>query len=480
MEGETQSSINAELHFGERVLPTLDNNIKDGNSIVNFDYYDSKLELEKDKKIKAFSWKMAFPDIFEHGGFDVVIGNPPYVFGRDWKALGIGDDVKNYLSQKFASSAYQLDMFSIFMEQAFNLVKHKGMIGFIVPNVWLNNSYSASTRHFVLAKSQHLEIITPKEKVFPDVTVDTIIYISKKGKGLPQNELVISKLGKSGVETFLSLKFDKYFSGKETISTSNSDAESSIIEKIGSTGEPLSDVADITRGIHPYRTGGYGTSAFVKGPQIQKDVDERPYHNVTRLAGYRPFVYGKDLRRFTPIKSKEFVKYGKWLAEPRDPAFFEGTRIYSRKILGDKLVVTIEEEDSIADQQVYITRPKYEDCGAEYIAAIMGSKLMAFYIKKYFNEENDDFPQIKVGQLKSLPIRRLDPKDLRHTELKKNISSCVATLMSLNKQIGESKLQSKIESITRHLEYCEQQIDKMVFELYNLTQEEIEIISTYS
>ena len=69
------------------------------------------------------------------GGFDCVIGNPPYVFGRDWKALNISDDIKAYLGAKYKSSPYQLDMFSIFMEKASQLCRLGGYVGQIVPNV---------------------------------------------------------------------------------------------------------------------------------------------------------------------------------------------------------------------------------------------------------------------------------------------------------------------------------------------------------
>ncbi|MFH0807383.1 MAG: DNA methyltransferase, partial [Elusimicrobiota bacterium] len=79
MEGETSASIAYQLSmFHERVLPTLENNIKCGNSLIDTDYYDSQLDFGEDKKVKPFSWQKGFPEVFKEGGFDVVIGNPPY------------------------------------------------------------------------------------------------------------------------------------------------------------------------------------------------------------------------------------------------------------------------------------------------------------------------------------------------------------------------------------------------------------------
>ena len=78
MEGETGSSINAVMRFGERVLPTLDDNIKSGNSLIDVDFYDTEFDFGEEKKIKPFNWQQSFPKVFKQDGFDAVIGNPPY------------------------------------------------------------------------------------------------------------------------------------------------------------------------------------------------------------------------------------------------------------------------------------------------------------------------------------------------------------------------------------------------------------------
>lgn len=78
MEGETSASMQTEMTF-ERILPTLDNNIKSGNSLIDLDFYENKLEFGDERKIKPFNWKQAFSEVFQQGGFDAIIGNPPYV-----------------------------------------------------------------------------------------------------------------------------------------------------------------------------------------------------------------------------------------------------------------------------------------------------------------------------------------------------------------------------------------------------------------
>src|SRR5690606_26474299 len=75
MEGETKASVGTAMTmFHERVLPSLENNIKAGNSLVDYDYYDGEMDFGEEKKVRPFSWLQAFPDVFKNGGFDVVIG----------------------------------------------------------------------------------------------------------------------------------------------------------------------------------------------------------------------------------------------------------------------------------------------------------------------------------------------------------------------------------------------------------------------
>ena len=470
LEGETEASINQQFKlFNERVLPSLDNNIKEGNSLVDTDFFDNQIDFGEDRRIKPFQWQENFPLIFKEGGFDIVIGNPPYVFGRDWKSLGISDDLKKYFGEHYKSSPYQLDFFSIFMEKGIRLLNRRGINSFIVPNVWLTNTYSSKTRNFLLGNASNFKIIVPVNKVFEGLTVDTAIYILEKGERQSKT-FTISNLSIAEESKVSDLNFLDYINGDKPISTSLTEGGNSLIEKIANNSTPLGEIADITRGVHPYRLGGYGKSAFSQGPQNQRDLDERPYHSPTKKNSYRPFIYGKDLKYFTILAPREYIKYGHWLAEPRDKKFFEDERIYSRKILGKTLIVTVEKNDSIADQQVYITKPRKSDIRINYLAAVMGSKLISFYIRNYFDEVNDAFPQIKVGQLKALPIK------IAEISVQKSISDLIDHLLILNSEKENINLPSRLTQHQSKIEYCESKINNLVNSVYGLTEGEIEII----
>ena len=142
MEGETQASIANQLKmFNERVLPTLDENIKSGNSLIDTDYYDAQLDFGEERKIKPFSWQKAYPSIFKKGGFDVVIGNPPYVtIGGKGDTLFQNSEVE-YLIQNYVSNQYKPNLYAFFYEKGLNILKENGVVSFIVPRTFIDNIY---------------------------------------------------------------------------------------------------------------------------------------------------------------------------------------------------------------------------------------------------------------------------------------------------------------------------------------------------
>jgi len=477
LEGENAETLGKSLRlFHERALPDLGDNIKCGNSLIGPDFYKgqqlSLLDNEERYRVNAFDWNAEFPEIMAAGGFDAVIGNPPYVYGRDWKSLGITDTEKSYLGTKYKSSPYQLDMFSIFIERAANSCKDAGRVSQIVPNVWLKNDYSSRTRSFVLGHATDLCIATPPPGTFVGLTVDTSIYSYEKSCR-PGRTFKIMMLARSGGVTLVAKhKTSDYSNGERPISTTLDTATSSIVYRLNSEFPSLGSFAELTRGVHPYRLGGYGQSAFGSGPQIRRDLEERPYHCKVKKKGMRSFIYGKDLDRFSPLLPREFISYGPWLAEPRKVRFFEGERVYSRKILGERLIVTVEEEDSVADQQVYVSKPLRTVPSAKFLAGILGSKLVAFFIKSYYDEAHDAFPQIKVGQLRSLPIAF----NHDNSEMHNRMVELVETILKLHEQLTAAKTSQEKTMLQRQIDATDKQIDQLVYELYGLTDEEIRVV----
>jgi type I restriction-modification system DNA methylase subunit len=182
LEGEDEETIQRQLSlFQKRALPDLGNNIKCGNSLIGSDFYDGQLNLfdeEEMYRINSFDWENEFSDIMKNGGFDAVIGNPPYVRQESLK------DSKDYFEKKFSVYHGSSDLYAYFIEKGVSLLNQGGLFSYIVANKWFRANYGKPLRKWI--KQQNIvEIIDfGYLPIFKQATTyPCIIVIQKKVPG---------------------------------------------------------------------------------------------------------------------------------------------------------------------------------------------------------------------------------------------------------------------------------------------------------
>jgi len=451
------------------------------------------------------------------GGFDVVIGNPPYV------TRGMSEILKSALNANFQTAQYQLDLYVAFIEKGISLTRQEGILSYIVPNSWLKNMMMSGCRKFLLNNLDVTSMIPSLENVFPDASVDTMIFTGVKHE--------LKKGIKSQIYEFINkeLRFRHNVTQERFLSNDGYifDVEVNeevlpIINKMKENVALVGEIFDVTRGFNPYDkyTG-----------QSPETIKTRAYHaNYRKDNSFVPELKGKHTARyFYKWDNKHFISYGDWLAAPRQLKYFEGPRIIFREILGKNFVSALITEDFKIDRSLYIAileQDKKSIFDIKCILGILNSSLMAFFFRYSNNEFDNLFPKIRLAEFKKLPIKIINIDEQNALANKVNrisistkdrdlcISGFTELLLSkyafgkpsrklqnwhelefkdFLKELKKAKVKLSLPEEAEWMQYFNEQkqiaqelkseinrvdaeIDKMVYELYELTEEEIKIV----
>ena len=510
MEGETDASIANQLSlFHERVLPTLDNNIKDGNSLVDTDFYASQLDFGEEKKIKPFSWQKAFPDVFNRktekpedelkiiaqkaiqhatkalqyvseleeklnaaneptinvspiGGFDVVIGNPPY-----GALLSKDEDI--YLRLRYQVANYQLDTYGLFIERGKKLLKSSGFLGFIVPSSWVASAYDYKLRRFIVEESKIENIVITPKQTFKDATVETCIAIFANSK--PSKSFEIERWDLPNPQNYF-LDITDIKANSAFVFPIYSDSKTnSLIQKIRNQKNVLNDFADVSWGVKVYQKG--------KGEPKQKGVEseKKIFHSERKIKeSHRPLLGGSEITRYFINWKGRYVDYGPWLAEPRKPHWFDGERILVREITAKGIIqATYVNGDFVFSNSVDGIKLKSTEIDIKFLLGLLNSELISFYHSNSSpNAFKGTFPKILLQDLRELPVPLITKDNKVDHE---DIVKLVDQLLILNFEKAEAKLPSKVTHIESKIDFCELRINNIVNKLYGLEGPEIEIIN---
>ncbi|MDY0905622.1 DUF7149 domain-containing protein [Pedobacter sp. CFBP9032] len=449
--GELFNLLNQQQLFGESRSDAKARKIKREKLEIEITTLTTIIDEIRGNKIyeNAFEWRFEFPEVLNQDGvfegFDLIIGNPPYLTGSSFK------DLHSHFSNNFKVAEYQLDLYTFFIELSQTLLKPNGTICLITPNSWLKNVRMVKTRKFILDNFQLLSLNSTIANAFSEAQVDTSIFSGIKN-ATDRTEIKIFAFDSNNQAIIKNLISQRRFNDNEgLILDVEVNAEiSSILKKIRSQSVRLEDCFTITRGVNPYDKYR-GQSAEI--------ISSRAYHAAFKKdETFLPELKGKHVSTFNyNWDQKHFISYGSWLAAARDPKFFTGQRLVLREIIGKRFVCAIIEEDFIIDRSLYIAVPINEYIDVYFILGVLCSKLVIWLFKFEKNEFDNLFPKIRLEEFKHLPI----PKISQCSEISE-LSRTIVSLKINNQDATE----------------LENKLDLLIYQLYDLSGEEIQLIES--
>jgi hypothetical protein len=502
-----------------RKLNDLNSNIKCGNSLID------DIAVAGDK---AFNWEKEFKQVFEKGDFDAVIGNPPY-------GIFISNAEEQYFKIHFPLTSYKTNLYVLFIERMQQIFR-KGIIHFIIPKSLLFNTYYEAIRKHLLETTEIDEIYTISEKVFDDAEVGGSLLLKYSIKENPSSENIIRLVSADKIAQFVNNTGiienhspQNYFITIPNceISITSKDNQS-IVNKLHGF-KTIGDYYTLKNGLNP----GNIKHILISSQKLSdnhkpiiwgKDISK---YNIVWSNEY--INYDEKINEkisLSDIKSKEGMnKQNKIDFALRSPELFEKKKIVIRKT-GDSLIGCIDEEKYYFDTLVHGIYEKTSDFNLEYLLAIINSKPATIFYRLLHDIKGKVFAKISLDNLSSFPIPEA-PAELK-LELKEktirllnetrklfatkveflkfiigkfNIESPSVKLQNWNtlefsdfiKELAKLKVKLNAEDEFNFMSLFEKQkqqanniqsiitntdneINKMVYKLYDLTEEEIKIV----
>jgi type I restriction-modification system DNA methylase subunit len=503
LEDENEENISKQLKlYAERALPSLNQNIKCGNSLIGTDVYSNGL-LSKEEmvKINAFDWEKEFPDVIKNGGFDVLIGNPPW--GASFTELQL-----KYLREHHSDIIDRMiDSYLYFINQSIRLTKKRNPIGLIVPSTILNQVDATSLRKILLKRGLS-NLISLGEGIFTRKVLNTsTIFISNSSKST--ENFILSDLSKTSLERKsreLDGIIDKtnWEQWKSLVERDphytffvNKISDTELLDRLRKENICLDKVIDgsIQRGVSPDVKEAHVVSKIeakdlglekdllrdsISGPQIKKyepwhsdqciiytDKDT-PIHNYPKIESY--------LKRFKHKNTCKEVIQGKHpyyaLHRARNPDIFKSPKFIG--LTTSKKIELIYDESS----SLFVTDAMYvfsvnKDINPWALMAIMHSNTFLVLYRIANQGESRVIPQVKASKLDSIPI---PIKILSKSKEICDLEGYCKQILELHRFMNNAKNDQEKIIFERQIDSIQEKINLLTYGLYGLSENEIKII----
>jgi hypothetical protein len=506
---EDETTIGQATLGTERALPSLHRNVRCGNSLIGRDVLaDRTLSDEEIMRINPFDWERGFPAIMAAGGFDAVIGNPPYVRQELISAQ------KAYLKSHYQVFAGTADLYTYFIERALSLMNDHGQFSFIVANKWMRANYGKPLRQFLKSKRIEEIIDFGDLPVFENAT--TYPCIIRIAGGEPCETL-------SGVNVE-DLQFEDlkgYVNENRSVIavTDLDDDRWSLIPK--STLDLLVKLRIDNATLDDYVHGGVYrgiitglTKAFV----IDEETYQRLIHRDGNSAQFiRPFLLGRDVKRYLAPHPQGYViaipkgwtnansggVRNKWAwFQQTYPALAEHLEPFQKEAEARNDKGEYWWELRTCDYYSAFEKPKiiypeicsrpeygYDAIGSyannkcfiipsedRYLLGLLNSTLTFFYYEMMLPKLRGGFFMPAYVVMRNLPIRPIDPENPDDMEKHDRMVSLVETMLDLHRRLPTAATEHQRRLLEMQVEATDREIDALVYALYNLTPDEIAVV----
>ena len=455
MENETPASImNNQSLFNERALPSLDENIKCGNSLIGNDFYSGgdslNIDIETQYKINCFDWEDEFKNVFACGGFDVVIGNPPY-------GAELSEIERNYLEKKFSLS--NTNTAALFLGVLKNFLKDNCRGGYIIPKSFIYASNWESSRDLMI---DDLFELVDCGKVWKEVKLEQVITLFEKG--LKNDSYITSIREDKEIKRIGDINKNTYKEFGFYLNAVSND-ELNIAYKMNVSKKYINDYCINRRGV------GY-----------QKYCVE----DVNPKEEYYFVLGGKNISRYYfPENNKKYI-LKKYVDD--DKAFIDKNSILAQRIVSyteipkPSIAIRSITADMINNLDKYMIvdtinqLSNNSNLSSRFISAILNSKLISWYTYSFIYARAIMTMQFDNPVTSRIPMPVIDLSNSSHKEVHDKIVVLVDNIIELNKKVNTEKNPNSLNMINRQILACEKQLDNLIFSIYNLNDEEKKII----
>jgi hypothetical protein len=476
LEDISPKSIQDQLKlFWQHALPNLDENLKCGNALIESDIYQLQQFIgtneQQKETINAFDWQKEFNNFSPIENFDTIIGHPPSNFSEI-----LIQKIKPYFKQRYDYFKDFKNLYLLFYEKSLKLLKKNGYLCFIVPEDWLSNSESFN----ILQKYWIRDVFKLISFSKTSNRSERLVTIVKKQTSGETNVYIIKNLKFDKPSKSHHFKFVNFLNINYFFGFFDKFLDSELNRKINIISKPLKKFATSFSGYNAYEKGkGLAPDG---GIQTKETLKLKPYHSNKKLnEQWKTEIVGRDISRYClKFTGMRWIKYGPWLAAPRDPHIFDGERIllHERISINDGRI-----ESSICSNEVFHGRdiisikPEFEFPNIYYLIGILNSKLFNwYYLVNYSTKSDEAFPKLLVANLNNSPIREINENNIRDKSLYQELTSLVKRNLELNQKKMEVPTERESLTIDKLILNIDKQIDEVVYNLYNLTKIEIEMI----